>query len=98
LDLPTFDYAGYLLNGVFVQLADTDGESGLTQFNVSLGETFGLRVGTVDNEGEPGILTVSSVGSVPEPRAWPILVIGIMGVLPRRLWLFFRASAMKGGA
>jgi|ERR1035441_7450471 hypothetical protein len=97
-DLPTFDFAGYLLNGAFVQLADTSGESEFAQFSVSLGETFGFRVGTKDNQGEPGILTVSSADSVPEPRTWPILVMGITGILSRRLWLFFRASAMKGGA
>ncbi len=98
LDLPTLDYAGYLLDGMFVQLADTDGESGLAQFNVSLGETFGFRVGTLDNQFEPGILTVSSADAVPESRTWPILVIGIVGILSRHLCLFFRGSREKGGA
>src|SRR5579885_1765370 len=31
LDLPTYDFAGYLLGGSFVQLADTDGEHGTVQ-------------------------------------------------------------------
>jgi hypothetical protein len=95
LDTPTFDYAGYLLNGAFVQLADTNGESGLAQFNVSLGDTFGFRVGT-DNQGEPGILTVSS--AAPEPGTRLVLVMGIAGILSRRLWLCFRRSGMEGGA
>jgi hypothetical protein len=85
LDAPTFDYAGYLLNGSFVQLADTNGTSGLAQFDVNLGDSFGFRVGTVDNQFEPGILTVSD--AVPEPRSWLVLVMGIAVIFWRRLWL-----------
>jgi len=98
LDLPKLDYAGYLLNGTFVQLADTDGESGFVQFNVSLGEPFGFWVATVDNQGEPGILTVSSAdAAAPEPRTGLMLVIGIAGILSCHRWIFFRSSGTKGG-
>jgi hypothetical protein len=94
LDSPGLDFAGYLLDGAFVQLADTSGESGLAQFNVSPGETFGFRVATVDNEFEPGILTISSSSAVPEPRTRLVLLLGIAGILSRRLW----RSGMGDGA
>jgi hypothetical protein len=61
---------GYLIDGVFTQLADTSGESGFASFSVTFGETFGFRVATVDNQGEPGILTVSDF-SAPAPSAVP---------------------------
>lgn len=73
LDFPGFDFAGYLLGGAFTQLADTDGQSGTTMFTVSPGQPFGFRVGTLDNTGEPGMLTISNfsapsgTGAVPEP-------------------------------
>ena len=73
LDSPGFDFAGYLLNGNFFFLADTDGESGVNpcatcSFQVNAGQSFGFRVGTADNQGEAGMLTVSAVTSaVPEP-------------------------------
>ena len=89
LDLPTFDFAGYLLNSNFFPLADTDGQSGTATFSVLAGQSFGLRVGTVDNSGEPGLLTVTSpVSAVPEPGAAPILslliAIGAVVILTRR--------------
>jgi hypothetical protein len=82
LDFPGFDFAGYLLGSTFVQLADFDGESaqGL-QFTVSSGQIFGFRVGTTDNTGEPGILTISNfsapsgASSVPEPGTVPVVLI-----------------------
>lgn len=70
LDAPGFDYAGYLLGPNFVQFADTDGQSASVSINVASGQLFGFRVGSADNTGEPGILTISSLttpGSVPEP-------------------------------
>jgi len=96
LDLPTFDYAGYLLNGAFVQLADTSGESGLAQFNVNLGDTFGFRVATVDNLFEPGILTVSS--ATPEPGTGLMMLLVIAGILGYRLWSRLRTLGTEGDA
>src|SRR5579884_1554702 len=56
-----FDWAGYLVGGVFVQLADASGlPKQSATFNVTQGEQFGFRVGTADNGGEPGVLTVSA--------------------------------------
>jgi hypothetical protein len=82
LDVRQFDSAGYLLNGVFTQLADTDGESGMAQFAVTLGESFGFRVATADNQFEPGILTISSAAAnTPEPATGPAALLVLGGIL-----------------
>lgn len=71
LDSPTFDWAGFVVNDLFTQVADTSGQSGNASFPVLAGDTFGFRVGTEDNTSEPGVFTVSDfavVGAtVPEP-------------------------------
>ena len=84
LDFPGFDYAGYLVDSAFMQLADTDGQSGDATFTVTAGQMFGFRVGTLDNSGEPGILTISNFsapsgggGAVPEPGTALILCTGL---------------------
>jgi|SRR5579884_597791 len=79
-DDPGFDYAGYILGPNFMQLTDTDGDSGTVSVAVAAGQSFGFRVGTVDNGGEPGILTVSNfsasqVDSAPEPGT-----LGLVGL------------------
>jgi hypothetical protein len=86
LDLPGADLAGYLLGVDFFQLADTSGTCdgspcpGAVSFPVSQGEIFGFRVQTLDNQGEPGILTISDFSApgsdpvVPEPTALPVLL------------------------
>jgi len=82
LDLPTFDFAGYLLNNSFFSLADTDGQAGKSMFPVSAGQSFGFRVGTADNTGEPGILTVTSGASpVPEPGTGSMLFAALIVIL-----------------
>ena len=58
LDGAGFDYAGYILGGNFIQLADTDGQTATVLLPVNPGTLFGFRVGSLDNTGEPGILTV----------------------------------------
>jgi hypothetical protein len=81
LDIPQFDDGGYILNGVFTKLADTDGASGSTSFPVSLGQVFGFGVQTIDNTGEPGILTISNfsapvaASAVPEPGTFTIFLL-----------------------
>jgi hypothetical protein len=80
------DNAGYLLGGVFTQLADdTNQISGITSFTVKSGESFGFQVGTVDNQGEPGVLTVSNfnapASSVPEPGTAPLLLAAVAAML-----------------
>jgi len=76
-DLPGNDGSGYLVNNVFTPLADTSGtaSSSPISFNVTAGEIFGFEMTTVDNEFEPGVLTVTdfsapgdpSTTSTPEP-------------------------------
>ncbi len=57
-DSAGFDNAGFLADGVFTQLANSDGQSGTASFTVTAGESFGFCMGSVDNQGEPGILTI----------------------------------------
>ncbi len=82
------DFAGYILGNTFVQLADISGQSGQGSFAVTLGQTFGFRVGTIDNQGEPGILSISNFtapgggAAVPEPGTLSLAMIslGLIGV------------------
>ena len=107
LDQQGYDWAGYLLNEAFYWLADLDGESGTVTLPVLAGNTVGFEVDSVDNEGEPGILTVSTFSSpplapasdgVPEPGCcWLTLIgltLGIAVKLPRRL---LRLVRMRNG-
>ena len=79
-DTPGYDFGGYILGSDFTQLSDTTGEFGSVSVTVSSGEAFGFRVGTVDNTGEPGILTVSDFNapltqSAPEPGTLPVMAV-----------------------
>jgi hypothetical protein len=93
LDLPGFDFAGFILNGNFCSLAQMDGDSGTSSssacnFHINTGQSFGFRVGTADNQGEPGILTVTAAATsaVPEPgtASTLLLVTGITVAARRR--------------
>jgi hypothetical protein len=85
LDLPGYDFAGYLLGTVFVPLADENGQSATVLVPVTQGQLFGFRVGTLDNTGEPGILTLTdfsaptiaggSTSPVPEPGSLSLLLV-----------------------
>jgi hypothetical protein len=98
LDSPGNDFAGYLLGNTFFQLSGADGDCkgeacpGMVQFPVSIGERFGFRVETVDNQGEPGVLTISnftaSAGSTdaPEPGTGPVILFVLVAALGGR-WL-----------
>lgn len=76
-----YDFAGYLIGAAFVELANQDGQSGTASFMVTLGDTFGFRVASVDNLGEPGILTVSNFtapgggAAIPEPGTSSLLLL-----------------------
>jgi hypothetical protein len=61
LDIPGFDSAGFLLDGVYTQLAALSGDTGTGNFAVAAGHTFGFRVETSDNQGEPGVFTISDL-------------------------------------
>jgi hypothetical protein len=66
-DDPGADWAGFQLGQIQTQLTDTD-TSGVTasaKFTVSPSLTFGWYVGTMDNLGEPGTLTVSDISFTP---------------------------------
>jgi hypothetical protein len=100
------DYGGYLAGNVFTQVADdTNQVSGTVSFNVVAGQTFGFRVGTADNNGEPGVLTVSdfsapqdSAAVVPEPASAAMALAGLAGAFGVRRWRRFisRPKAMDG--
>jgi hypothetical protein len=83
LDARNLDSAGYLLNGLFFQLATASGASGTVQFNVTQGESFGFRLATADNQFEPGVLAISSVGAAatPEPGTGPVTLLAIGAAL-----------------
>jgi hypothetical protein len=100
LDFPGVDFAGFLAGGAFSQLASADGQSGNAMFTVSAGQSFGFRVATQDNTGEPGILTISNFtapfgsgpAAVPEPGTASLMAVGAAGAFAaqrraRVLWL-----------
>jgi hypothetical protein len=81
LDLPGFDGAGYLLNGDYHELASASGVSGWVNEAVSAGDVIGFRVRTIDNQAEPGVLTVSDFSApVPEPAAFWLTGIALATV------------------
>jgi hypothetical protein len=85
-----FDVAGYLLGSTRVPLADSSGESGFGSFLAVAGQTYGWYVSTLDNTGEPGILTVTftpAASPVPEPAGFAFTLTGIavLAVKIRRL-------------
>lgn len=84
-DYPFYDWSGYLLDGMFMQLADTDGQSGTAGFQVTAGQSFGFRVETLDNTGEPGVLTISDFSapqaSVPEPGTLSFSFVALVAIL-----------------
>ena len=93
LDFPGFDIGGYLLTGGFTQLANTDGQSGTAMFTVTPGLSFGFRVRTADNTGEPGILTLSNFSapsgagsSVPEPATAPLVCVVVAATALASRW------------
>lgn len=98
LDEPHFDVAGFLVNGAFMPLTDTSGNMGVATFSIAQGQTFGFRVATMDNLGEPGILTVTDFGApsastaAPEPVTWPMVVVAILGVV----WYRRSSSTVRG--
>ena len=101
LDFVDFDVAAFLINGVPTHLAGSAGDSntGTGDFAVTAGQTFGFRVNTIDNVGEPGILAISDFSApegviipdpdptVPEPATWTFgfAAIAVFGFARRRL-------------
>lgn len=86
LDAVLAEVVGYMIGSSFTLLADRDGTARPVpvSFAVTAGQTFGFRITTDDNTGEPGILTVSDftapAGSgVPEPSTWISVAAGLAG-------------------
>jgi len=106
LDTPGFDGAQFLLNGNITPLADTNGESGTgISFSVNAGDLFGFEVWTADNQGEPGILTVSNFSApggandpVPEPRTLPMVLLAATVVAAYRRMKRGAAARNEGNA
>lgn len=89
LDAVLAEVVGYMIGSSFTLLADRDGSFGPVSFAVTSGQTFGFRITTEDNQGEPGILTVSDfsapLGSaVPEPASWLSAAAGLAATLAWR--------------
>ena len=85
LDFDGYDFAGYTLNAVFYWLADSGGQSGAVNLPLIAGDRVGFRIASVDNLGEPGIMTITDFSSpalVGTPEAatfW--LMLGAVSVL-----------------
>jgi hypothetical protein len=66
--------ASYLVNLANVVLSSNDGDSGsITSLLLANGDSFGFRVTTSDNNGDPGILSISSFSAtlVTNPASVP---------------------------
>jgi len=84
-DTGNFDTGGYLVNGVYTQLADNDGSGtqGDISVGVTAGQSIGFRVTTVDNQLGPGTLTITNFnGPVPAPGA--LALLGLAGLTSSR--------------
>ena len=87
-DDPGFDFAGYLLGGVFVPFADANGQSGSLVIPVNQGTLFGFRVGSLDNQGEAGVLTITDfsgpqASGVPEPGSFGMMLAAAAAMVCR---------------
>jgi hypothetical protein len=91
-DSPGFDWTGYLVNQTLVQLTDTDTGPVVAsaKFAVGAGSVFGWYVGTFDNTGEPGTLTVSRVSftsassDTPEPGTLALCMTWLVALAASR--------------
>jgi len=97
------DGFGYLLNGSFTQLADQSSlGSGFSQFNVLVGDVFGFRAYTLDNEVGAGTATISNFSApisdpTPVPGPLPLLGAGAAFSYSRRLRRAIRAGQGTSG-
>jgi hypothetical protein len=103
-DSPGYDWTGYLVNQTLTQLTDTDtaGVAASASFPVSAGSEFGWYVGTLDNQGEPGTVTVSAISftatssGIPEPGTLSLCMTGIAAVAVARRRIV-NIQVKKGG-
>ncbi len=84
-DTGDFDTGGYLLNGVYTELADTLGGSGFVSISVNAGDIIGYRAFSVDGVFGPGWLEVSNfTGPVPAPTSMALISVAAMLTCRRR--------------
>lgn len=89
-DAPEWDGAGYLLNGIYTELASSSGASGALTISVLENDIIGFLVRSEDGILGPGVFTVSEFSApteaspVPESGTWcAALVLG--GIVCARL-------------
>jgi hypothetical protein len=84
-DGPSYDPAGYYLNGSYVQLTNDSGpnsQHGLVIIpSLSPGDVFGFYVDATDDCCGGAQISISAI---PEPATWTLLALGGVAVLARR--------------
>lgn len=84
-DTGIFDSGGYLLNGVYTELANNagTGSSGSVSVPVNAGDIIGYRVVSLDGAFGPGTLTVKNF-SAPVPAPASLALLGMGGLVAAR--------------
>jgi hypothetical protein len=84
-DGPSYDPAGYYLNGSYVQLTNDSGpnsQHGLVIIpSLSSGDVFGFYVNSKDDRFGGAQISISAI---PEPATWTLLALGSVALLVRR--------------
>lgn len=83
---PGYDSVGYILGDSRVFLANENGQGSSGSFSILSGQRYGFYAATLDNQGEPGVLTVvfpSAPSSVPEPASLILLLMPVIVLLLR---------------
>lgn len=88
-DYGSFDYAGFVVDGDFVLLADNDDAlggpaTGSSSLKLSAGQSFSFAVASLDGTLGAGELTISNfnaASAIPEPSSLGLLAAGTIGGL-----------------
>jgi hypothetical protein len=102
-DTPGYDLAGYKAAGSLHLLAE-DFQVGTVSFLIDSNQVFGFRVGTEDNTGRPGILTISNFSApsanspeaVPEPATFSLLSVAAVSLAVWRVRSMRLAKRLRG--
>ncbi len=85
---PSFDPAGFVINGVYTQLTDDAGplvQSGYASISVLAGQQFGFYVHSLDSAFGRAEFTVQGVeGVIPEPSTLALVSAGLLALVWRR--------------